>query len=111
MRKQGEHEIDAKYHIEQTLEGPDTHFEPGSLRIVNTSSGEPIPIDEPLFLFRGRDILAVLVLRFYVLLCKAFGCVASHIEGVQDAHSKFLAFKRRHPDRMKQPGSTMVGQG
>jgi hypothetical protein len=103
--------IDAKYHIEQTPEGPDPHFEPGGVRIVNTSTGEPIPIDELLFLFRGRDRFALIVLQFYGWLCEADGCAASQVESVRDAIAKFLDFKRQHPDRMKQPGSAMVKQG
>jgi hypothetical protein len=103
--------IDAKHHVEQTPEGIQAHFEPGRLRIVNTSTGLPIPDDEPLFLFRARDNLATTALSYYARRCEDDGCTYSQVEGVRDALSKFLAFKRQHPDKMKQPGSTMVKPG
>ena len=75
-------------------------FENG--RFVNRVSGEAIPGDEPVILFRARDRKALAVLRFYLEQAED----PHHQQAIKDRISEFEAFQREHPDRMKEPGIT-----
>jgi hypothetical protein len=86
--------IDKKFHIE-------------SEQIVKTSNGEAVPEDEPLFLLRARDRLAAPLLHVYGLMSIKDGCTAYHMDLLRVLVEEFEAFVREHPERMKQPGSTM----
>jgi len=74
--------------------------------IIKSSNGEPIAEDEPLFLFRGRDRLAVATLETYARLCKVDGCLPEHVEAVNESIERFKRFRQDKPLRMKQPGVT-----
>ena len=76
-------------------------------RIVKTSNGQPVPEDEPLFLLRARDRLAVRLLHVYGLMSIKGGCTSYHMSSLRTCIEEFKAFAREHPARMKQPGSTM----
>lgn len=68
-------------------------------RIVNRDSGEAIPDDEPVFIFRARDVHAVDALHGYlmhVMDAHHMGCVSRRIDD-------FKRFAAEHPDRMKEP--------
>lgn len=73
--------------------------------IFNLVSGEKIPDDEPLFLFRARDKFALVVLNHYLKTCTT-ECNDLHIEGIKQTIRKFEEFCEKHPERMKQPGVT-----
>jgi hypothetical protein len=75
-------------------------FEDG--RFVNRVSGEAIPDDEPVILFRARDRHALAVLRHYQLLVSD----AHHWRAVQDRIDEFSAYREGHPERLKEPGIT-----
>ena len=66
--------------------------------IVNRASGEAIPHDEPVFIFRARDKLAVRALLDY-----AARCTGEHYAAVRKRVKHFRAFTSRHPERMKTP--------
>jgi hypothetical protein len=66
--------------------------------IVNRASGEAIPHDEPVFIFRARDKLAVRALLDY-----AARCTGEHFSAVRKRVKHFRAFASWHPERMKQP--------
>lgn len=72
-----------------------------------SQTDEEIPEDEPLFLFRARDALAMTTLIEYQHLCYDAGCAPAHVQGITDAIDDFARFKRDHPERMKEPGSSM----
>jgi hypothetical protein len=74
-------------------------------KIVNPA-GDPIPDDEPLFLLRARDHLAIDTLLAYRALSIRDNCTDYHLDGISDALHRFQEFKREHPERMKQPGIT-----
>ena len=74
--------------------------------LVKRSNGEPIPEDEPIFVLRARDHLAVSLLRQYRVLSEADGCNDFQLDGVDQVIADFLAFAEEHPERMKQPGVT-----
>lgn len=82
--------IDAKFRIEGD-------------QILNAAN-EPIPEDEPLFLLRARDYLALPTLRYYQGACRMDGCTDYQNNGIQAAIEAFQDFNREHPERMKQPG-------
>jgi hypothetical protein len=75
-------------------------FEGG--KFVNRVSGEAIPDDEPVIIFRARDRHALAVLRHYQLLVGD----PHHQRAVQDRIDEFTAYQRAHPERMKEPGIT-----
>ncbi len=75
------------------------------LEIVNASN-VPIPEDEPLILFRGRDRLAVAMLEHYRELALEDNCSVFHLEGIDNRLAAFRRFRYEHPERMKQPGIT-----
>jgi len=74
-------------------------FEDG--KFVNRVSGEAIPDDEPVIIFRARDRHALRVLRFYLTLVDEH-----HRQAILDRINAFQAFEQAHPDRLKEPGIT-----
>ena len=75
-------------------------------KIFNTVSGEPIPDNEPRFLLRARDEVALYALRIYREECIEFGCNDLHLAGIDNRIKAFEDFAVQHPERMKQPGIT-----
>ncbi len=75
-------------------------------KIFKKSNGEIIPDDEPLFLLRGRDILALEFLASYVEISKRAGCNAYHFFKIGETTEGFIRFKKEHPERMKMPSIT-----
>lgn len=71
-------------------------------KFVNRVSGEPIPDDEPVIIFRARDWHSLHVLRAYLEMAED----EHHREAIRDRITEFRAFKTAHPERMKEPGIT-----
>lgn len=76
------------------------------LVVVKAKTGEPIPDDEPWFLLRARDHLAIQLLRAYRDMAIADGCTSFHLQGINERIATFEHFAIQHPERMKQPGCT-----
>ena len=74
--------------------------------LVKASTGEAIPRDEPLILFRARDRHASAMLRYYRDLCQQDVCTDFHMAGIDNRIAAFEAFAKDNPERMKQPGIT-----
>lgn len=74
--------------------------------IVKRSNGEVIPLDEPLFLLRARDRLALRLLEEYKRLSREDGCNDYHFEHLDKDIEAFRRFREEHPERMKQPSIT-----
>jgi hypothetical protein len=85
--------IDNKHHLEGE-------------QIVKTGNGVPIPDDEPVILFRGRDKLALPMLRHYRQLCVDDGCTGYQLRSMDDVIRKFEDFASMSAT-MKQPGCTL----
>ena len=66
-----------------------------------------LPFDEPLFLVRSRDAMALPTLLDYRERCALHSCPEEHIEGVSRMIEIFNQFKQLHPERMKIPGITV----
>jgi hypothetical protein len=77
-------------------------FEAACGRFVNRVSGEEIPDDEPVILFRARDAKALPLLKFYQELCVD----DHHKQAIQDRIDEFQDFMLANPGRMKEPGIT-----
>jgi hypothetical protein len=76
-------------------------------QIVKSTSGEVLQPDEPLFLLRARDLLAIPTLTFYLHACTDNHCTDYQTEGVRVAIAKFTNFRNENSARMKQPGITL----
>jgi hypothetical protein len=75
-------------------------FEGG--RFVNRVSGEPIPDDEPVIIFRARDRKSIAVLNFYLSICDD----EHHRQAIRDRIAEFTLYQRDNPKRVKEPGIT-----
>lgn len=71
----------------------------GEGRIVNRVSGEVIPDDEPVMIFRARDKNAAPMIAYYAKLCSD----PEHKAIVKERLHHFVDFIHEHPDRMKEP--------
>jgi hypothetical protein len=91
-------QIDPKYGVAKT--------DAGELVIAKNKTGEPVPSDEPMCVFRGRDWHALEMLRYYRQLCEDDGCTPEHMAGIDNRIQAFLDFAATHLERMKQPGIT-----
>ena len=67
---------------------------------MNRASGEAIPADEPVFIFRARDAHAMYALRDY--LCR-LPLGTAHRMTVERRVMDFFDFKAANPGRMKEP--------
>lgn len=85
----------------------DGKYEARDGQIVKKTTGEPIPEDEPIFILRGRDRLALLVIASYLNFALDDKCTGYHIQGIAKALTAFAKFQEEHKDRMKQPGVTL----
>ena len=73
-------------------------------RVHNAVSGEHIPFDEPVMVFRARDIHSQAAIGAYLKELLADRRVpAEHIDAVTDRWKDFLRFSEEHGDRMKVP--------
>ncbi len=60
--------------------------------------------DEPVFVFRAQDALAVRVLAYYASLCIEAGSPDGHVTGIGTAADEFEAWQAEH--RTQVPQST-----
>lgn len=72
--------------------------------IINRQSGEPIPEDEPLMLFRGKDIRVPSMLVAYMAECLD----PMHREAVARRMVEILRWQRTHPTRTKEPDTELT---
>lgn len=77
-------------------------------RIVNRQSGEAIPDDEPLFILRARDSLALSALWVYLnSLPGGTSLQRDHRKAVMTRIHQFLNWQANHKDRIRQPDTVM----
>jgi hypothetical protein len=79
-------------------------------RLYNRASGEFIPLDEPVFIFRARDTFAANALLGYVVDLTRINTKAmnQHVDIVMQRLRQFQRFAIEHSDRMKQPDSALA---
>jgi hypothetical protein len=75
-------------------------------RLIKSSNGEPVPEDEPIFILRARDELALIALNVYHDELLDHGCDLERVRLHEKVIGQFTDFAIEHPDRMKQPGVT-----
>jgi len=75
-------------------------------QIVKVSNGQSIPDNEPVFLIRAKDKLAILGIKAYRALCMEAKCTEYQLLGLDEIVSDFQQFADENPRLMKQPGST-----
>jgi hypothetical protein len=74
-------------------------------RLIGQSG--PIPDDEPLFILRGRDCVAVDALYAYQRLAEQNGADLDHLDAITLAIHRFDRFRREHPARIKRPDTDL----
>lgn len=74
--------------------------------LVNRETGEEIPQDEPIFILRGRDLMASSTIRDYHLRCETSGCQTAHIHAIEASLNRFAIFQHEKPERMRFPGES-----
>lgn len=82
----------------------DEKFSVDGDKIIKTATGEVIPESEPTILYRGRDKLALPVLRYYLQLCVDDGATDYQLESMNRMIKKFEDYAFENPT--KQPGIT-----
>lgn len=70
---------------------------------VDTGDRTPIGDDEPVFVLRARDAMAIPVLDAYAQLCSAHGSPSEHLQSVLQTHNAFRDWQDAHPGDVKQP--------
>ncbi len=68
-------------------------------QIINRQTNQPIPEDEPVFIFRAHDRKALVALSYYTAILDDLNHIAAVIEVVES----FRGFQAAHPDRIKEP--------
>jgi hypothetical protein len=81
---------------------PSSHSTP---RLVNRQSGQPIPEDEPIIIFRARDVYAADVIEDYARKLPS----GIHKIAVQMRANQFRNWAQMHKDRMKEPDTIIDG--
>ncbi len=70
-------------------------------RIVNRRTGEAIPDDEPIFVLRAKDRLAIRALTAYSSAVED----PQHAQAVAARIEDFKRFAQEHPERLKKPNT------
>ncbi len=71
--------------------------------IRNSSTGEPIPRHEPVFLLRARDVAALPTLHAYYCACVVANSPDQHIAAVSDIIRLFEQFAESYKAAMHTP--------
>jgi hypothetical protein len=71
---------------------------------VTTEHGD-IPGDEPVLVFRARDMNTVALIESYFFLCKENGSPKRHLALVAGALAQFLAWQDANADKVRVPDS------
>lgn len=87
--------IDAKYDARAN--------DAGRVEIVNRATGEVLPEDEPLIVFRAKDSTTRNLINHYRELCMEHGSPRAHIDRIDSTLRTFEQFAADFPDRMKTP--------
>lgn len=78
----------------------DEHGNPlPNARIANRATGKPIPDDEPIMIFRAKDVHAQVAIASYIPALDN----TDHAKAVELRFDRFQEFKEANPDRVKEP--------
>lgn len=70
---------------------------------IQKRDGTPIPKDEPLMLFRGKDKVLPELLEKYNELCQAAGSPPAQIDRVSQYSRRIRDWQNQNPDKVKIP--------
>lgn len=87
------------------FQDPKYDFQDG--RVINRQSGEAIPLDEPVMVFRARDVHAMKLIAAYANEIE--GGPVQHARAVKARFHDFWEFAHLHPERMKTPDTEFEG--
>lgn len=87
------------------FQDPKYDFQGG--RVINRQSGEAIPLDEPVMVFRARDMHSIAVVGAYMEA--VMRGPTQHYRAVEARYAEFIEFARHHPERMKTPDTEFEG--
>ena len=68
-------------------------------KLVKRNSGAPIPLDEPVFIFRAKDLKALAALIAYNMILDNLEQKASVMKSIND----FRQFQEKYPEKMAEP--------
>lgn len=71
---------------------------------VITEHGD-IPDDEPVIVFRARDITTTSLLAHYLKICAKEGSPRRHLHIIIETLERFRVWQMNNPDRVKVPDS------
>lgn len=80
---------------------PKYKFEAG--QVINRSSGKPIPEDEPVFVLRARDVLALKTLMYY----QSHSEDPAHVDSVGRRIIQFNEFRQKNSELIRHPNTDM----
>lgn len=64
-----------------------------------------IPDDEPVIVFRARDITTVDLLAYYLMRCVKKGSPKRHLDIITTTVGRFRDWQDAHPDKVRVPDS------
>jgi hypothetical protein len=73
-------------------------------KIVNRQSGDIIPDDEPIIIFRARDLFSEYALSGYLKYIEG-----EHYKAVKTRYIQFRNWQEAHPERVKKPDTQVDG--
>jgi hypothetical protein len=71
---------------------------------VTTEYGD-IPGDEPVIVFRARDMIVPAMLRFYLEMCEANGSPRRHLDLIRATQRRIDQWQLDHRSQVRQPDS------
>ena len=71
---------------------------------VTTEHGD-IPDDEPVIVFRARDLQSVHTLAYYLMRCAGHGSPTRHLNLIVSDIQRFTAWQDENQDKVKTPDS------
>ena len=81
-------------------------FEPKLKAVVGGKAGEILDHlypDEPVFVFRAKDILSVFALDEYARIVEKYDAHGPQIQSIVDRANDFRAWQKANPDKVKLP--------
>jgi hypothetical protein len=76
----------------------------GKYGTVTTEHGN-IPDDEPVLVFRARDMTTDKLLPYYAMLCMKAGSPLRHISMIWSAHMRFREWRKNNEQQVRVPDS------
>lgn len=70
---------------------------------VEKEPGNPFGDNEPIFIIRGRDALAISVIQQYKIMCELGGSPQEHIDSIEKVVDFFESWQELNEDLTKVP--------